>query len=128
MRTFFFLFFIFALSSCKESFEPVDPSLFNAEIRGRTDIASPEELIKLFYGSGPGEGTRSFTVEAKETGAGVFEIMLVHEGLADDSVDSEKILMEARKENGKWTVLGIRRAWKCKPGRGRASWGTEACS
>jgi len=48
--------------------------------------------------------------------------------MQDDSQRALKIVMEAKKEEGHWRVISIRKARKCYPSRGHTNWGTRWCS
>ncbi len=120
-----FLFLLLFLTSCSDS---IDSTEFNAQIASRTDINSPEDLMRLYYGSYELEGNSKLTISTKTSGENQFEITLIHNGLADDSVSDMRIIMKATKTNQTWTVLSIRESWKCREGRGHSYWGATKCS
>jgi hypothetical protein len=115
------------LISCSASFRKLDCHKFNEKIRSRTDIATPEELIKLYYNYPESEGTPKLSVQTVDLGKGNFEITLIHEGLEDDSQSAEKIVMTAHLKGQVWTVNEIEESWKCWDGRGHTNWGTSPC-
>jgi hypothetical protein len=125
MKGLVFLFSLLLLTSCSVS---IDSTEFNSQIASRTDINSPEELIKLYYGPYEVEGNSKLTITTKTSGEDEFEITLIHNGVADDSVSDMRIIMKATKTNQTWTVLSIRKSWKCHEGRGHSCWGATKCS
>jgi hypothetical protein len=116
------------LTSCSESFNIVDPITFNDKIATRTDIKSPEELIKTYYNYPVNEENPKFTINTKYLDDKSVEITLIHEGLEDDSQSGEKIVMTAKQTGQTWIVLEIKKNWKCWKGRGHTSWGTTLCN
>lgn len=127
-RIFRLIFFIFLLSSCSESFKTLDQKAFNQQIAGRTDIKTPEELIKLYFNWPPNEGTPQVSVETENLGDNKFKITLIHSHMDDDSEAAEKIVMTAHLTGLIWTVDELKMNWKCWDDRGHTSWGTGACS
>jgi hypothetical protein len=125
MKELMFLLSLLFLTSCSVS---IDSTEFNSQIASRTDINSPEELIKLYYGPYEVEGNSKLTITTKTSGEDEFEITLIHNGVADDSVSDIRIVMKATKTNQTWTVLSIQKSWKCHEGRGHSYWGATKCS
>ncbi len=125
MKGLTFLFLLLFLTSCSVS---IDSTEFNSQIESRTDINSPEELIKLYYGPYEIEGNSKLTITTKTSGENKFEITLIHNGVADDSVSDIRIVMNATKTNQTWTVLSIQKCWKCHEGRGHSYWGARKCN
>jgi len=125
MKGLVFLFSLLLLTSCSVS---IDSTEFNAQIASRTDINSPEDLMRLYYGSYELEGNSKLTISTKTSGENQFEITLIHNGVADDSVSDMRIIMKATKTNQTWTVLFIKKSWKCHEGRGHSYWGATKCS
>lgn len=116
------------LTSCSESFKTIDPKNFNEKIADRTDIKTPEQLITLYYNYPENEGHPTLIITVNKTESGNFEITLINEGLEDDSLSGEKIVMMAKLTGQKWIVTDIRKNWKCLDGRGQTSWGTKRCN
>ena len=117
------------MTSCSESFENVDSTEFNNSIAARTDIETAQELITLYYGyPEESEGETNISIEAKELGSGKIQVTLVHDKLKDDSLQALKIVMIAKQKGQSWTVLEIKKNWKCWEGRGNTNWGTEYCN
>src|SRR5688572_14414355 len=116
------------LTSCSESFEDVDPRDFNETIATRTDIKSPEELIKIYYDYPPNEGTPKLAVNAVTLSEHKYEITLIHSGLEDDSQSGTKVVMVAELKGSTWRVETIKKNWKCWEGRGHTDWGTAYCN
>lgn len=125
MKTFLAIFLtLFLIGSCTTS---LDTKAFNQQIEKRTDIDSPEELIKLYYGPYEVEGNSKLTITTKTSGDNKFDITLIHNGIADDSVSDIRIVMTAKKNNKTWSVLSIHKSWKCHEGRGHGYWGGAKC-
>ncbi len=125
---------VLAISCCgKESFNILDTKEFNDKIANRTDIKTPDELIKLYYNYDDlemfyhQEGKQSVTIRVVSLRENRYEITLIHEGLLDDSQSGEKIVMTAKQTGASWTVTEIKKNWKCWAGRGHTNWGTELC-
>jgi hypothetical protein len=116
------------LTSCSESFNSPDTKAFNDKISSRTDIKTPEELIRIYYDYPANESTPKLTISTKDVSDNNVEITLIHEGLEDDSQSGVKIVMTAKQTKETWTVLQIRENWKCWDGRGHTSWGTTPCN
>lgn len=115
------------LTSCSESFKTLDNKLFNEIIAKRTDIKTPEELIKIYYNYPTSEGNSKFAIYTENLSNNSVKITLIHEGIEDDSISGEKIIMTARLTGQKWIVLEIKKNWKCWDGRGHRNWGTSLC-
>jgi len=116
------------ITSCSESFESIDSTKFNKSISGKTDIETAEDLILLYYGFRESEGEANITIETKELGSGIIQVILEHDKLMDDSLRALKIVMIVKMNGQSWTVLEIKKNWKCWEGRGHTNWGTEYCN
>jgi len=121
------LFAIF-LTSCSESFDYIDPAKFNNTIINRTDIETAEELITLYYNFPEIEGIPYISIETKDLKFGKIQVTLIHDKLMDDSIRALKIVMIVNQTGQSWTVLEIKKNWKCWEGRGHTNWGTEYCN
>lgn len=120
---------IVLLTACTgKSFIQADPADFNALIAERTDITDPKNLALIYYNYSDAEGVPQITVESKKIKNNKFEVVLIHDRLADDSVRAMKIVMIASRSGERWTVLEIRKQWKCYEGRGHTDWGTGLCN
>lgn len=120
--------FLTFFNSCTESYKMLDTEKVNKQIQHRTDIETPEELIRLYYNySDEGEGKQKLTLKTKNIGEHKFEIILIHEGLLDDSQADQKIIMTANLNGQTWIVNEIKENWKCREGRGHTNWGTGPC-
>ena len=116
------------LTSCSEKFEYVDSTKFNNSIASRSDIETAEELILFYYGYSESEGTPNISVETKELKLGKIQVTLVHDDMKDDSMRAVKIVMIVKQTDQSWTVIEIKKNWKCWEGRGHTNWGTEYCN
>ncbi len=110
-----------------EMFQEVDPADFNARIANEK-IGTVEEVVEMYYPIEPAEGEGpqvSMHSETMEDGSHV--VTLINEGVMDDSIAAEKIVMTATEMDLHWTVTSIKKNWKCREGRGHTDWGTEYC-
>ena len=119
---------IINLTSCSENFDIKDPSEFNKKIEERTDIKTPEQLIKTYYNYPTNEGTPKLEIDSNDLGNGVIEVTLIHDGQEDDSQRATKIVMTAELVGNKWIVHEIKTNRKCWDGRGHTNWDTEWCN
>ncbi len=115
------------LASCSEPYIKLDPNTFNEKISSRADIQTPEKLMEIYYDNPTSEGNSKRTIQTKVLGDNSVEITLIHEGLQDDSESGEKIVMTAKQIGQTWSVIEIKKNWKCRNGRGHKSWGTTPC-
>jgi len=115
--------------SCSESFNILDAKTFNEQIANRTDIKTPDELIKLYYNYKPEkEGKQKLLIQTIHLGENKYKVTLIHEGLLDDSMSSIKIVMIVKQTGLTWIVIEIKENWKCWKDRGHTNWGTALCS
>ncbi|HTO14993.1 MAG TPA: hypothetical protein VLZ83_04445 [Edaphocola sp.] len=114
-------------SSCAESYKVIEPNTFNEQIANRSDIETPEDLIRVYYDYPEEEGVPNLNIKSKKLNKNNFEVTLIHEGLMDDSQAGIKIVLKAKKTEQTWTVSEIKENWKCWEGRGHTDWGTELC-
>ncbi|RPD91651.1 hypothetical protein EGM88_14515 [Aureibaculum marinum] len=127
-RIFELLIAIIFLTSCSENFDIKDPAEFNKKIETRTDIATAEQLIEIYYNYPPNEGMPKLEIESKELGNGLIEVTLIHDEQEDDSQRATKIVMTAELTGEKWIVHEIKTNRKCWDGRGHTDWGTDWCN
>lgn len=116
------------LTSCSEKFEYVDSTKFNNSIANQSDIETAEELIRLYYSLPESEGPQNLSIETKELEFGKTQVTMVHDEMKDDSQRALKIVMTVKQTDRSWTVIEIRKNWKCWEGRGHTNWGTEYCN
>ena len=116
------------LTSCSEKFEYVDSTKFNNSIANQSDIETAEELIRLYYSLPESEGPQNLSIETKELEFGKTQVTMVHDEMKDDSQRALKIVMTVKQLDRSWTVIEIRKNWKCWEGRGHTNWGTEYCN
>jgi len=127
-RIFGLIISIIILTSCSESFDIKDPAEFNKKIEIRTDIATAEQLIEIYYNYPSNEGKPKLEIESKDLGNGLIEVTLIHDGQESDSQRATKIVMKAKLTDEKWTVHEIKTNRKCYDGRGHTDWGIEWCN
>ena len=121
--------FVLITSGC-ESFRTLDTKEFNDKIANRTDIKTPDELIKLYYDydCSQDEGNPTITIHTIDLGKNRYEVTLIHEGLLDDSLSGWKVVMIAQRAGTTWIVTEIKENWKCWEDRGHTNWGTKRCT
>lgn len=115
------------LTSCSENFDIIDPAEFNKMIETRTDIATAEQLIEIYYSYPLNESKPKLEMKSEELGNGLIEVTLIHDRQEDDSERATKIVITAELKDKKWKVHEIKTNRKCWDGRGHTYWGTEWC-
>ena len=111
------------LTSCSKPFKTLDTKMFNEKIANLTNIKTPQELIKLYYNSSENEITDKLSIQVINPGNKKYQIILIHEGIQDDSQSAEKIIMTGIQTGRTWNVMEIKENWKCQNGKGHTSWG-----
>jgi hypothetical protein len=119
---------ILSITSCSESFKDINAENFNAKIINLTNIETPEALITLYYNYPQEEGIPKISISASQEKDSSYTITLINEGVHDDSMAGEKIVMKAKRNGNTWTVLQIKKNWKCNQGRGHSNWDTTFCN
>lgn len=122
------IFTLVFLNACSESFKTVDAKAFNNKIANRTDITTPEELVKLYYADPERSVPAKISIHTSKLKEDSYVITLIDEGLEDDSQSAEKIIMLARQTGETWVVIQIKKNWKYEDGRGHTNWGTKPCN
>lgn len=149
----FFLFFIFLLSCSNEDKEtvenisteiekPVEEEIPEIELFEREDILAInrkiakmdsivglKEIMELYYPyeTETNEGNEKITITEKSLEHEITEVTLIHDNLMDDSMKAIKYIMLLKQQKGKWTIISIKKNWKCRKGRGHAYWGIDLC-
>ena len=116
-------------SSCSETFRTLDVTILNKRISERTDIETPEELIKVYYTAANKEVQldRVITTAVRLDG-NRYQVTLIDEHLEDDAQAAEKLVMTASWNGRSWRVTDIKQSWKCVEGRGgHTDWGNMPC-
>jgi len=115
--------------SCVEKFMDEDPSAFNRLLEFHEDITSAEDLMCLYYPfdyeAEVESPPPSITVVSLEDDR--YQIKLIDDSMADDSVKAIKIIMLAQQRGRLWKVNSIKVNFKCWPGRGHRNWGVKLC-
>jgi len=113
-----------------EEFKEISSGDFNQLLTEKGGDLSAKEVMKLFYPNKieTGEGNEKIEILEKVSDNGNVVVTLTHDNLLDDSVRGEKYVMELTKSNNKWTVLSIKKNWKCWDGRGHTDWGIKLCN
>jgi hypothetical protein len=117
-----------AEETSKEEFNILDPNSFNRIISKRSDLHTPEQIMEFYYDYPVYESDPPFSIDTKEIENGAIEVTLVHDNMADDSIQAIKIIMVLKQQGGTWEVLEIKSNYKCREGRGHTDWGKEWCS
>ena len=111
-----------------EAFEILAVQPFQERLAKFTYIKTAEELMRLYYDVEISEeGNQKLSIEDVDLGDGSHEITLIHEGLLDDSMHAQKIVMLARQTGQTWEIVEIKRNWRCQAGRGHQNWGPALC-
>ncbi|WP_408024668.1 hypothetical protein [Tenacibaculum sediminilitoris] len=113
-----------------EKFKEISSDNLNQLLAEKEGDLSPKEVMMLFYPNKveTSEGNEKIELLEKVSNNGNVVVTLIHDNLLDDSVRGEKYIMELTKNNNKWTVLSIKKNWKCWDGRGHTDWGIEFCN
>ncbi len=111
-----------------EEFKIIDVSKLNAELSQKTTIISPKDIMKMYYPYVPGrEGNQEIIISDKTLSSGNVEVTLIHDNMLDDSMKGAKYIMELKKLDDNWTVLSLKKNWKCWADRGHTNWGIKLC-
>jgi hypothetical protein len=112
----------------KEAYESIDISEFNNALSRRSEKLSPVEIMKLYYPhEASQEGREIITINEKNLGNKTREVILIHDYLNDDSVKAYKYVMTFKKKADHWTLIALKKNWKCYENRGHTNWGIERC-
>lgn len=120
-------------SSCNNEGTLLDPAPFNREIRNRIDIADLAQFEQVFQASwlgGEKVPTTWETISEEKVGASesLWVLRMVADGLHDDSLRAEELLLKVHLSGRTWQVTQISIRTKCHEGRGHTSWGTNPCN
>jgi len=97
--------------------EGVDPAQFVG--------SDPEEIARRMF---PGEEAARTHVATLRDGPRHRLVLIVHEGLMDDSIQDEHIRLAFwRGPGGEWFPSYVARQHRCRAGRGHTGWSTENC-
>lgn len=115
--------------SKNEEFKAVNYDELNQLLADKKDRISAKEVMKLFYPKKveTGEGNEKIEITEKTLNNGHVEITLIHDNLLDDAVRGEKYVMELTIHKDKWTVVSLKKNWKCWDNRGHTHWGIAPC-
>ncbi len=116
------------ITSCSETYDLIDPTKFNQAIAKRTDIETPDQLIKIYYDFPPNEGEPFLEIKSEKLNDGKIKVILIHDLQQDDAQRATKIVMIAELKNQRWKVYEIKTNRKCQEGRGHTDWGTAWCN
>lgn len=122
-----FYFVLIILTSCSDDYRLGNAKKFNDLVAQRQDIETPEELISLYYDPNGNNDDPEFKITSTKVSENNFEITLIQEGIGDDSVYGERIIMRAQLKGSTWTVTEIKMSWKCQNERGHQNWSAAPC-
>jgi hypothetical protein len=113
--------------------EELDVTAFNRRIERAAEADSPwvrsPAFVAIQYTGDSCECAKSsLEVQNEPERFDEAEVIVVHDGLMDDSIRGYRYrLAMKRDERGVWSLTSIRRAWRCWPGRGHEDYSTERC-
>ena len=112
-----------------ETFTTVNPEEINQQLERNNDDLSAQDVMRLFYPNEveTGEGNETIEISEEKLQNGNTSVTLIHDNLLDDSQRGVKLIMELKREKSQWTVISIKKNWKCWSGRGNTDWGTDPC-
>lgn len=113
----------------KEEFIMIDHAELNYTLAQTTTSMSGKEVMKLYYPHEveSQEGNEIITIQEKALENGNIIVTLIHDNFLDDSLKGEKHVMELQLKNNKWSIVTLKKNWKCWEGRGHTNWGVEPC-
>ncbi|MEZ5308199.1 MAG: hypothetical protein R2684_13720 [Pyrinomonadaceae bacterium] len=104
--------------------------IFDADKAGEEWVRSPIQVAMRITGEFAEMRRKTMEFEAPTAdGATSFKLIVTNEGLADDSVHSERFVFELKQtEKGVWFVESAKQQWKCQTGRGSQEFMAKPCS
>ena len=113
-----------------EEFKEINSDDLNQLLTEKGEDLSAKEVMKLFYPNKveTEEGNEKIELSEKLSDNGNVVVILIHDNLLDDSVKGEKYIMELTRNDNRWTVLSLKKNWKCWEDRGHTDWGIELCN
>lgn len=117
------------ITEVAEEFKEIDVSELNYHLTKLEVAMSAIDVMKLYYPLEieTQEGNEEIIIQDQILENGHTLVTLIHDNFLDDSLKGEKYLMELQKSNTKWTVISLKKNWKCWEGRGHTDWGIEFC-
>jgi len=113
----------------KEAFTDIDATELNKRLSQENRTLTAQEVMRLYYPQeSSGEGKEAIVTTQTILDNEVIEVTLIHANLPDDSTRDIKFVMELKETNEKWTVLSLKKNWKCWEGRGHTDWGIDLCT
>jgi len=113
-----------------ESFNVVDVATIaqlNQKIVDQ-NLKTGEEIMRAYNSEkSADEGNYTYTVTEKNVDEKTLEVTLIEDGILDDSVAGQKVVMTLKKTNGTFKVVLIKKNYKCWQGRGHQNWSAELC-
>src|SRR5690625_4425699 len=113
----------------KEEYIMIDHAELNYTLAQTTTSMSAKEVMKLYYPQEveSQEGNEILTIQEKALENGNIIVTLIHDNFLDDSLKGEKHVMELQLKNNKWSIVTLKKNWKCWERRGHTNWGIEPC-
>ena len=90
---------------------------------------SPTELALAHIHAAGIQAARTSTVaQASPEGDGPTRVVILQEGLADDSVAAVRTVLRYAPDGDGWRLVSSKRTQRCQPGRGHQAFGSGDCA
>lgn len=115
-------------TSVEEEFVSINTDELNLLLHDQKNL-NPVDVMNLHYPTELeySEGNERIDITEKALNQDHILITLIHDNMLDDALKAEKHIMEVRKSDGQWSIISLRKNWKCRAGRGHTNWGIEYC-
>lgn len=120
------VFSMFLIGSCRSEYTSLSTDEFNEKIAGKSQINSPEDLIKEYYLNDKSKIPENLKIDVEELKKGVYIINLLDEDIEHKDVKAVKLIMLAHKIEDTWTVYEIQKSSMCIK-EGEEVWTNEIC-
>ena len=92
------------------------------------NVSTEEGIMNLFRPEAEVlEGNYSYTISSEVIDSTTVKLLLVEEGILDDSLAGRRTIMVLRRGAGTPLVLSIKESYRCYKGRGSESWSAALC-
>ena len=117
------------IETATEEFEVLPTDNINQVLINTNENLSAQDIMKLYYPLEEETDEGNEKIEIFETALenGNTEVTLIHDNFMDDSQRGVKYVMVLKEVDDKWTVVSVKKNWKCWEGRGNTDWGIELC-
>lgn len=112
-----------------EKFEALPFNGLNIKLSEETELLSPKAIMRLYYPRTKEklEKNERIIINEKNLSNGHTEVILIHDGLADDSMQGKKYVLELKKHDKHWQVISLKANWRCWEDKGHSDWGVVLC-